>query len=355
MGNQATKEPHQIPVLTQLVNSIIDYNDHFKNSRYNLLSPDVCSNFKMVIKEQLEKTELSVYDDVEKKTYIFIPTNHSENLGKKHEVCETLSNHYVKTLQTLCLLKYVYNLEEKGDMSVAGIMLRNIRKNSDKLYEINYCNSNQRDYTSSNSDTIDFSKLAGFEYFVSKILTLTESDRFINVFKAVLQRDFDIHTFCMNDEKKLYDDLCIDYGWKKNKKCPQIGGNSVENSKGNEKYRYKVAPKNGVFHRDLCFDSKYITVHTDTKDGKALIKLIDAMEKHYYHNIDLIIKCIEMIVYKDSVGTGFLLHEITMETLSTIVDEVKHIVKKFYVQSIIDYQNIIDCVDKPGALEKAAR
>jgi hypothetical protein len=344
MGNQATKEPHQIPVLTQLVNSIIDYNDHFKNSRYNFLTTKVCDNYKMVIKEQLEKTELSIYDDIAKQTFIFIPNNHPENLGKKQEICETLSNHYVKTLQTLCLLKYVYNIEEKGDMSVAGIMLRNIRK-TEKLYEINYCNSTQRDYTKDNSESIDFAKLAGFEYFVTNILTPTESDRFINVFKAVLQRDYDIHTFCMNDEKILFDYLGTDYGWKKKQKCRQGGGN----------YRFKVAPKNGVFHRDLCFDTKYITVHVDSKEGKSLLKLIESMQKHYYNNIDLIIKCIEMIVYKDSVGTGFLLRDITMEKLTSIVEEVKNIVKKFYIQSVIDYQNIIDCVDKPGALEKAAR
>ena len=116
-----------------LINDIISNDDLFKNKEYNFLSQDVCENYQVVLEEELSKHLKLDIKSLGASLYI-IPKHTDDTDIKltkykltKKEVCNKISNHYIKILYIMCLVKYVYNLEKSGDLSIAGIIFRNIK------------------------------------------------------------------------------------------------------------------------------------------------------------------------------------------------------------------------------------
>lgn len=182
----------ELAVVNGIVTNLIKENDTFYNDDYNFLSKDVCKSYQVLIEDELNKHLKIDIKSLGTALYV-IPKNDNEKLGNlkmtKKELCEKISNHYLKILYILTLVKYVYSIETHGDLSIAGIIFRNVRV-LDDIMEINFCDIPHKTFTSQGEEVlkIDFSMLEGFKFFVDLVLSKEEANAFLGVVEAIFAR-----------------------------------------------------------------------------------------------------------------------------------------------------------------------
>ena len=165
---------NELKQINDIVNSIISSDNTFINDDYNFLSDEVCESYQVVL-------ELGEH------IYV-IPKENSQRISKS-KICEKIAGHYSKILFVLCLIKYVYNIEKNGDLSLMGRIFRNIKITEDDFMEILYCDKNQGFTISGKSIKFDLKTIDGLSFFVNYILTPNESSAFLSIFKQLLRRN----------------------------------------------------------------------------------------------------------------------------------------------------------------------
>lgn len=348
----------ELSVLNATVNNLLNENDVFKNKDYNFLSQDVCDKYKVVLEEELEKhLKLSIKA---LGTSLYILPNDEDNNDKltkhnltKKQVCEKISNHYIKILYILSLIKYVYNIEQDGDLSIAGIIYRNIRV-LDDIMEINFCDLPHRNYnskTSMETYKINFSKLEGFKFFVDYFLDRPEASAFVSVMRSILARNskqkfssivcqhISNKTLKPEDVKYLEDLYMKKYGSKL--VCKSSDKTRVSPvSKHSVNIDIFVNRENPILAKEFCFAPRKITIKTSNIEGKKVLAMYNQMKKNYEENISNIYTLLNKFITPSN-GT-YILKDIDKTTLDTIIEDVKIKVKVFYIQSIVDFQMLLD-------------
>lgn len=354
MGNKVSAHKdtnifeEELKKLNSVVNQIIDEKDLFKNKDYNFLSQDVCSRYNIVLEEELKKHMKVDLKALGTSLYIIPKADQTpltkHNLNKK-QVCEMISNHYMKILYIICLIKYVYNLENNGDKSIAGIVFENIRI-TDDIFQIQYCAIPHKDYSKDGKDAykIDFSHLDGISFFTKYFLSAEESNAFVSILRSVLGRA---------KKKQMREKLCRYFGSTKDPSLEEMRGlytkkykEKLSCQKGGSMtnlYLY-IEKDNPVFSQGYCRAPDFKKFKTTTPEGKRIVSLYNAMKDNYKKNIAEIERTLSMIV--ETTRAGCFLKDITKEELDRIIQLVKTRVQVFYVQSIIDYQNLLDEVNK---------
>lgn len=346
----------ELELVNRIVNNIINEKDIYRNNNYNFLSKDVCKNYQVILEEELKK-HLKISLNAVGTTLYIIPKNDEHKLTKlnlsKDEVCKKISNHYIKILYILSLIKYVYNIEQDGDLSIGGIILRNIRF-LDDLMEINFCDLPHRDYkvVGKQAYKIDFSKLEGFKFFVDKFLDNKESIAFLGVLKSILARSkknkvssiichyIANNSFNQNDVHELEKMYMSKFNEKFVCDKQNIENGNILSAKHNIAINIFINSNNPIFAKEYCFAPRKIIVKLSSKNGIKLKKLYKQMLTNYKENIDKIVENLSKLVsYSD--GT-YVLKDIDKHTLDTIIENVKICIKTFYIQSIIDYQKLLD-------------
>lgn len=342
MGNKISTHPQtnvfeqDLSKLNKVVNDIINDEDLFKNNHYNFLSQDVCKNFKIVLHEELSKHIKLDIKELGSSLYILPKDEDDEapltkhNLTKK-QVCDKISNHYIKILYIICLAKYVYNTEKAGDLSIAGIVFRNIKIVNDMM-QIVFCGLPHKDYTNKNNEPhkIDFSKLEGLSFFTKYFLPPDEANAFLGLLKAVLGRNSAnqiAHHICKHNIKEF--ENTFKSRFPKSKITCQKGG-----------LHMYVEKDNPVFQSDYCGAPLKLVVKLDTKEGAKVLALYKKMKTNYSRNVEDINCILHKLVVK--VNDIYELKDIDKSTLNKLVDEVSDKVKLFYIQSIFDFQNLLD-------------
>jgi hypothetical protein len=343
MGNVSTKThkdknifEHELKTLNNVVNNIINTNDLFINKDYDFLSQDVCKKYNIILEEELNK-HLKIDLKLLGKSLYILPKEDSKQINKD-KICQMIRNHYIKILYILCLIKYVYNLENNGDLSLAGIVFGNIRIVQDEM-TIQFCELPHKDYSTEESIKIDFSKLKGMEFFTKYFLDANESNIFLGILKSALSRakknNFK-HQICkcnnINDMKELYQKHF-------NEKL-MCGGN----------LNIYIAPNNPVFSYDLCRAVGTIRFKITTKAGKEILNQYNIMKKNYDKNINDIETILNELVLSNK--DTFVLKDITKERLETIIEHVKSKIQIFYIQTILDYQHLLDNIQLLPKFEK---
>lgn len=337
----------ELMTLNNIVKSIIANNDLFKNKNYNFLSEDFCSKYQIFMEDELQK-HLKVNIQPAAKAIYFLPKSDDstklEQFGTtKKELCQSISKHYIKVLYTLAMIKYVYDLERNGDLSIAGILFRNI-KIVNGIIEINFCDLPHRDYKQLSDKTrIDFGQLEGFKIFVSQYLEKDEAVQFINVVRSILSRSNKSQlksTLCQLKNQSIANEL---FAGKYNEKL--VCDKNMTAPKGKPKniplsLDVFVEKHNPILSKDYCFSTQKYIIKIDSPDGKKVINKYKTFRKNYSKNIKQISSLIDMIVIQHN--KEYQLKNINSSDLDAIIEKVKSNIKTFYTQSIIDYQNILD-------------
>jgi hypothetical protein len=247
----------------------------------------------------------------------------------------------------MCLVKYVYNLEKSGDLSIAGIIFRNI-KIVDDMMQIYFCGLPHKTYdkSSSNSDVykIDFSKLEGLKFFTQYFLTATESQTFIGILKTVLSRA---------NASKVKTSICHyinthgakDLGTLESLYLSRFPNNKLHCDIRNKKQNggsllLYIEKDNPVFLSDYCAAPVKIVIKLNTVEGKKILGMYKKMLANYDRNIEEVYTLLHKVVHKNN--SVYELSDIDKTKLDKIIDEVKLKIKVFYIQSIFDFQNLLD-------------
>lgn len=382
MGNSTSKLNHktvfekELPKINTLINDIINDKDIFKNKQYNFLSQDICQNYQVILEEELSKYLKLDIKNLGASLYIIPKNADADNHDKltkykltKAQVCEKISNHYIKILYIMCLVKYVYNLEMSGDLSIAGIVFRNI-KIVDDMMQIYFCGMPHKQYENQkathNPAKIDFSKLEGMKFFTHYFLDPEESYTFINILKNILAR---------SSSNKIKQSMCeylSEHGAKDysaleklykirypNEKlnCArqskhQSGGTGpvasptaapvTTHSAHAAKLFLYIEKDNPIFLSDYCAAPIKLVVKLNTPEGKKLLAYYKKMLTTYEQNIASIYSYLVRMVHKNSHSKIYELKDIDKHELDSIIHDIKLKIKEFYIQSIFDFQNLLD-------------
>jgi hypothetical protein len=367
MGNSVSLSSRKVfekelDTLNTIVSSIIDDKNVFRNADYNFLSQDVCERHTVVLEEELHKHLKVSLHELGTSLYL-IPNNDSNNKTTikgsqttKRDICAKISSHYMKILYILTLIKYVYDLENQGDYSIAGIIFRNV-KIVDDIMSIDFCSMNQKDYSQKTQDhKIDFGQLEGMSFFVDYVLDERESKVFVDVLRSLLSRSNKGNTrqqLCqlvkskrisrdgISKIEKLYQQKygvvmqCSDESRRKTTVTP---GKSTNPRRPNLFMR--IEKDNPVFLKDYCYNVNQVVFKMDSSKSKVVTDAFRTMQANYKNNVKEIESFMNRLVTKN--GGKYILRDITKQDLDLLIDDVKSTVKLLYIQSIVDYQHLLD-------------
>lgn len=341
--------------VNEVINNILNADNTFVNPDYNFLSQDVCKKHTLVLENELSKHLKVSLSELGSNMYLIPNNEHSET---KQKLCKKISSHYMKVLYILTLIKYVYDLEHHGDYSVAGIVFRNL-KLEDDILSIKYCGMPQRDYsridTNTNSNKlpdkrVNFQQLEGLSFFVEYVLDKRESHDFMGAWRAIIERKGKnvvkkylcgfLNGFLNKKtiDKSLASSLEEAYKTKYNE-----DGNPIMLGGGAPDFLINIAKDNPVFLKDYCYDVRSIVVKLGTNNSKEVEKALHTLKSNYDKNIS----CIEKILYslvsvKQRQTKQYELKDVTKQELDDIAAKTKATISIFYLQSILDYQNLLD-------------
>lgn len=347
-GDHILKE--DLAQLNEIVSSVVNEKNVFKNNEYNFLSQDVCKKYQVILESDLKK-QLKINIKSIGESLLLVPREEEHALLakrglKKDEICTRIANHYLKILYILCLVKYVFNIERHGDLSFMGIFMRNIEISKD-TFRINYCKVEQKDLRNAVGHAaaqLDFSNLEGLRFFVDYVLNPDEATVFLRSLRHVLARksraqlknDFcDMNASTIKDLEELYTNRYSDI---KSITCTAQSGGS-----GESKFKMMVAANNPLFDEHWCVGGPgTVTIPLAETDGKEALRLYKTMRSRFNKNI----KAVENILYRmvEKRGSSFTLKDITKDDLDSIIADMKTRIKIFYLQSLMDFQDLLDRV-----------
>lgn len=334
----------ELSTLQNIVNSILDKKDMFQNKKFNFLTENVCNQYYVLMNHELEKHLKVELKSLGTSLYL-IPKSEEQKINDinltKAEICQMIANHYTKILYILCLIKYVFDLENHGDRSIAGIVFKNIRF-VDDIMQINYCKVPHKDprAPSHMNQQIDLNNLEGVWFFTQYFLTFDEAKTFISLMRTLLARkpigylnnQLDVFSKTNNitlREKTEYDHIFNMKGGEENKH---------PNRKLNT--HVFIEKNNPIFSTSMCFaQGSPVIIKTSTKEGKKTLEMFNIMKNNYKTNIHEIEKIMNKIVKKE--GDSYTLCDITKKDLDIIIEDLKIRAKVFYFQSLYDFQRLL--------------
>lgn len=334
----------ELSKLDSLVDSILSKNNTFKDNNYNFLNPKVCDKYTMVMESSLSK-HLKIHLHELSTNIYFVPKN-NDNLKipnsttrvTKSELCKLITDHYKKTLKILSLIREIYDFENGGDFSIAGIIYRNLDQ-VDGMFQVNFCASKQVPLNNSKSDLVDFNELKGLSTFVNDFLTETEATTFIkhlrqlfgNYNKRTIAQLICEDTIVSSKQyREIYEDVRI-----------QCGGEKTYD-KHHKKHNllFRITENKPVISYELCFDKQKIMAPFDRK----LRDLFRKFKTDYMKNLEEIYEIIHLLIYYDFKTNSYKLKDLTHNELISIETRVKQVVILLFVQSIINYFKILNYV-----------
>ena len=342
--------------LNQIVTAVVREDNLFQNNEYNFLSQDVCSKYQVILESDLNK-QLKLDIKSIGESLLLIPRDGEQALLtkrnlKKDEICTRVANHYMKILYILCLIKYVYNAERYGDLSIAGILFRNIVISKD-TFQMHFCSTTQKNLREAYGEAatyLDFSKLEGLKFFVEYFLDPKEAAIFIRTLKHILLRKNKGTLrvdFCDIGAKKIVEleEVYLSRYGREDKELVCASPSQVnKQTGGSSALRLQVVGNNPVFEKDWCMGGpSTITIPMAEPDGKEAARLYKGIRAKATRNIKAVEAILERLV--EPSGTNkWTLRDITKEELDSIIADLKTKVKVFYFQSIMDFQDLLDKV-----------
>jgi hypothetical protein len=372
MGNKISMPTSNIfqndlVTLNNIVNNILTEDNQFKNPNYSFLYEDVCKSHTILLEEELSKHLKVSLKSLGTNLYLLpqsddVTTSQGTKISKK-DICKKISSHYMRILYMLTLVKYVYDLEHHGDLSIAGILFRNI-KIEDGLMSISFCSMPQKDYTQTTQDyKVDFGTLEGMTFFIDYVLEKGEAKGFIEVLRAILSRTSKSvirRNICnlvskngLSKQSLKEIESIYTSKFKSSLHCELSPINNkaekVSSIRKKPNLYMKIEKDNPVFQKEYCYNVNQFIIRLDSKN-KEVIDAFKTMQNNYKKNVKSIESLIDKLVMKTKEGK-YELHDITKLDLDKVVADIKTTIKVFYLQSIVDYQNLLDVAKKNQIIE----
>ena len=338
MGNVAFKE--EFSKLNEIVTEILN-----KNEKVNI----DCESYTVVLESQLKKHIKLELQDLKDNVLLIPHANHvapNNKLITKNDLCKMISGHYRKLMDLLLLIRHVYDLEHFGEKSLAGMTIRNIEVDKNKIMQITYCLMTQH---FDDNDFLDFKDLGGFAYFCERFLKPIERESMVHHMQMMFGRKKKTQ---LADYMNCGDDLLAPADYRdilrKNNKCSKevqqrftalMRKNAADDNTAT-RYNIKVAKNNPVLNWMACGEKRVMLIDLKNKTSARLSKLYNEMSENYAKNVNNMLKCVLEIV-EESKGK-YKLRNVDSATLNVIKSRVIKLIAKFYLQSIGDFHAILD-------------
>lgn len=309
--------------INKMLSNIINDQNMFINPYYNMFLDKTCDEVTLINSKKLNKYPKHELEELNKSIYI---VSNKELAISKKSLCHDISLFYTRILRVLFIIKSIYDLENNGDYSIGGIITRNIiTKNN--IIEILSCKSVQQEMGLM-ENKVDFSKLTGFKLFVNNYLTAVEK-------KNLMQQLDEI--FNDNNPKRLKKTVCNDIlltketktQLHKNVKC---GGSNL----------IKVGPDNPILSWNLCVRRKKTTAVMNS----SILKELKQFKSNYSKTFGELLDIINQICSYDNEEQCFVINTINNVELNNIEKQLKENVTVFFLQSIIDFKNILNITNQ---------
>jgi hypothetical protein len=321
--------------LNQTINDILTTSKTFKNN--NILNS--------LLKKRCDRVILSSEHKLDKYSKIHLNNLHTsislipkkEFIKDKKFLCKQISEHFSKVLQVLLLIKYVYDVENFGAFNIAGIVDKNIKQTKSNI-KIKFCNTSQPE-----NDILDMSQLSGFDFFVSNFLTSKERQSFSKVFQDI----FNLKNVSNIDEmvciRRIFEDDIDNIIFAQNSACDPSKTKNNFNHLSNEKKHFgsimKIHPKNPILSWKYCNDFTELKC----KKTKEMRTHLTELQTNYMKNLQKTLDILNELVTFNKDTSQFQLKNISHEKLSITEKRIKQNIIQFYIKSIVDYKNVLQC------------
>jgi hypothetical protein len=360
----------ELKELNDLCFKIISKEDSskFTKNKYNIFINELYDNHVLVLEKELNK-HLKVDLEQLNSSIYFLPkkqenvinvdqskgffSNTQNKFIKKSELTKMISQHYLTVLNMVKMITQVYDLESGGDYSIAGILKRNITMENGLLV-INYCNMAQFDYDQGKRvEKVNFGNLKGVK-LLTKLMTNDESRAFTKHLNALLSDNTSQSklekTICENN--LLYNTKDFSELFKKSKginiDCSkhQFYSNTSEHD-----LFLSVSKNNPIFAANKCLDKKKVIINLHdkniSKQNKKLYNLYDTFTNNYKNNIQNVFSNLYDVI---DIKNGFIIKDVSNNELQSTLNKLKIHIMKFYINSIVDYKNLLDQAKKIGSV-----
>lgn len=375
MGNLTSKQNEnfkgvfgkELELLNNICYSIINKDTNkFNKNEYNMFMNELNNNHLLILEKNLNKHLKVDLENLNSSLY-FVPKQQPNVIDfesdkgmfskenkfiKKSEVASMIGNHYSSILNMVKTIANVYDIEGGGDYSIAGIVQRNIKLENDLLV-VNYCNMSQFDYKDNKKvDKVNFSNLKGIK-LLTGMMTKDEANAFTKHLGLILSEN--------SPNSKLEDSICkMNTQYKTNdfsklyktKKGISLDCSTKKHFSNTSELDFflSVSKNNPILAANKCLDKKKVIINMKdkniSKQSKQLYKLYDTFQSNYKTNINNVFTNLyDVIDIKN-----FIIKDISNSDLQNSMINLKQHLIKFYMNSLMDYKNLLNHAKKIGSV-----
>ncbi len=375
MGNLTSKQNEnfkgvfgkELELLNNICYSIINKDTNkFNKNEYNMFMNELNNNHLLILEKNLNKHLKVDLENLNSSLY-FVPKQQpnvidfvsdkgmfskENNFIKKSEIASMIGNHYSSILNMVKTIANVYDIEGGGDYSIAGIVQRNIKLENDLLV-VNYCNMPQFDYKDNKKvDKVNFSNLKGIK-LLTGMMTKDEANAFTKHLGLILSEN--------SPTSKLEDSICkMNTQYKTNdfsklyktKKGISLDCSTKKHFSNSSELDFflSVSKNNPILAANKCLDKKKVIINMKdkniSKQSKQLYKLYDTFQSNYKTNINNVFTNLyDVIDIKN-----FIIKDISNSDLQNSMINLKQHLIKFYMNSLMDYKNLLNHAKKIGSV-----
>lgn len=286
---------------------------------------EICSNNVIIQKKVLNK-----FARIDKE-YFLIPKNKIQN----HELCVNTSKKYLKKIQLLTTIKYLYDVENIGKNNFASLIFNHIQiDNENNKIKIASCTSKQNKWWWEIEEGLNVYLIPGIKYFVENNLSEKESKIFLGQLKEILKSNNSTKL----DKYVCKDDLIKELTYEKLYQTIFHCKSKISKTGGAKTQLVNIAKHNPIISQNMC---RTKTIY-ETKYRLQFKQMIQNMRNNYTKNLKKITKLLNTLV-KNENGV-YELRNISLKYLNVIDNKVKRTIILFYMQSLMDYKNILNTI-----------
>lgn len=375
MGNLTSKQNEnfkgvfgkELELLNNICYSIINKDTNkFNKNEYNMFMNELNNNHLLILEKNLNKHLKVDLENLNSSLY-FVPKQQPNVIDfvsdkgmfskenkfiKKSEIASMIGNHYSSILNMVKTIANVYDIEGGGDYSIAGIVQRNIKLENDLLV-VNYCNMSQFDYKDNKKvDKVNFSNLKGIK-LLTGMMTKDQANAFTKHLGLILSEN--------SPTSKLEDSICkMNTQYKTNdfsklyktKKGISLDCSTKKHFSNTSELDFflSVSKNNPILAANKCLDKKKVIINMKdkniSKQSKQLYKLYDTFQSNYKTNINNVFTNLyDVIDIKN-----FIIKDISNSDLQNSMINLKQHLIKFYMNSLMDYKNLLNHAKKIGSV-----
>tara|TARA_B100000497_G_C7695859_1_gene425033 strand:- start:6443 stop:7486 length:1044 start_codon:yes stop_codon:yes gene_type:complete len=324
---------NELSILKTYLNNIISINGLEPNAEYTVSYENLCEKFTYVVERKLHRHQKVYIEELHDNVIIIPRTNSNKNINKS-EICSAIANHYNRVLRLVHAMRWILDIENNSNYSIAGIGIQNINQIESGLVEIQYCDSKQyHNYVFKKnglkSRKLDLSQLMGFKLLMNNILSKEESHVFYKLMSGLLRSK----RLKLSQADKL---LMKEFGSFND----EIITMNKELQKGGNYLQFDVSEKNMIFSNETCYVQKKFIV----QKSKSLQAKLNKQENDVIVMIKEMYKVLKDLTVNTDDGVEFKV--LTHAELNKIELKIKRLFMIFYLQSIVNYNLILDTVEK---------